>query len=34
LPDARVETVEGTNHAFTFHQPERFAEAIRGPLAV
>jgi 3-oxoadipate enol-lactonase len=29
LPDATIETIEGTNHAFTFHQPERFAEAIR-----
>jgi pimeloyl-ACP methyl ester carboxylesterase len=28
LPDARVRTIEGTNHAFTFHQPERFAEGI------
>jgi pimeloyl-ACP methyl ester carboxylesterase len=28
LPDARLETIAGTNHAFTFHQPERFAEAI------
>jgi 3-oxoadipate enol-lactonase len=29
LPDATIVTVEGSNHAFTFHQPERFAEAIR-----
>ena len=29
LPDATIETIEGSNHAFTFHQPERFAEAIR-----
>jgi 3-oxoadipate enol-lactonase len=28
LPDARLETIAGTNHALTFHQPERFAEAI------
>jgi pimeloyl-ACP methyl ester carboxylesterase len=28
LPDARLETIAGANHAFTFHQPERFAEAI------
>jgi pimeloyl-ACP methyl ester carboxylesterase len=28
LPDAQIRTIEGTNHAITFHQPERFAEAI------
>jgi pimeloyl-ACP methyl ester carboxylesterase len=28
-PDADLVVIEGTNHAFTFHQPERFAEAIR-----
>jgi pimeloyl-ACP methyl ester carboxylesterase len=29
LPDATITTIPGSNHAFTFHQPERFAEAIR-----
>jgi pimeloyl-ACP methyl ester carboxylesterase len=28
LPEGRLETIAGTNHALTFHQPERFAEAI------
>ena len=28
LRDARIRTIEGTNHAFTFHQPERFGDAI------
>jgi 3-oxoadipate enol-lactonase len=28
LPDARLETIADANHALTFHQPERFAEAI------
>lgn len=31
LPDAHLETIAGTNHALTFHQPERFAEAITRP---
>ncbi len=29
LPDAKVETIAGANHAFNDHQPERFADAIR-----
>jgi pimeloyl-ACP methyl ester carboxylesterase len=33
LPEARIETVPGTNHAFTFHQPEAFAQAIRRALS-
>jgi pimeloyl-ACP methyl ester carboxylesterase len=33
LPDGRLETIAGTNHAFTFHQPERFAEAIKQAAA-
>jgi pimeloyl-ACP methyl ester carboxylesterase len=28
LPDSETRIIEGTNHAITFHQPERLAEAI------
>jgi pimeloyl-ACP methyl ester carboxylesterase len=33
LPDATITTITGSNHAFTFHQPERFAAAIREAVA-
>ena len=33
LPDATITTITGSNHAFTFHQPERFAKAIREAAA-
>lgn len=33
LPDAMITTITGSNHAFTFHQPERFAAAIREAVA-
>jgi pimeloyl-ACP methyl ester carboxylesterase len=33
LPDATITMITGSNHAFTFHQPERFAEAIREAAA-
>lgn len=33
IPHAQVAVIRGTNHAFTFHQPGEFAQAIRDAAA-